>query len=414
MSTPPKVVITGMGAITPLGCAVEALWEGLLGGCSGIRRISAFDPEGLRSQIAGEVREFDPTRAFRSLKDARHADRYSRFAMAAAREAVLQSGLDLCDFDAERAGVVIGSSNGGITSLANQFHVLGREGARRLSPFAIPMLRNNMAAGLVATEWGFRGPSMSVGAACATASLAIAEGCRLLQSGEVDAVLAGGSEAPICELVVGAFCAMRALSTRNDSPEAASRPFDRDRDGFVIAEGAGVLLLESETHARERGARILAELAGHGQATNARHLTQPEPEGIAARQAMKAALTRARCTPEELSAVFAHATGTPSGDRAEAQSLAGILAGKRVPVSALKSMTGHLCGASGAVELIAAVKAIEQGALPPIRNLSLPEAGHALDYVTTQPREMPVETVLCNAFGFGGVNCALVVRRYTE
>jgi 3-oxoacyl-[acyl-carrier-protein] synthase II len=334
--------------------------------------------------------------------------------MAAAREAVLQSGLNLCDFEAERAGVVIGSSNGGITSLENQFHVIAREGARRLSPFAIPMLRNNMAAGLVATEWGFKGPSLSVGAACATASQSIAEGCRWLQSGEVDAVLAGGSEAPICELVVGAFCAMRALSTRNHAPAAAPRPFDQERDGFVIAEGAGILLLESETHARKRGARILAELAGHAQATNAHHLTQPEPEGIAARRAMNAALTKARCTVDDLSGVFAHATGTPSGDKAEANALADILAGRRVPVSALKSMTGHLCGASGAVELIAAVKGIEQGILPPILNLEEPEKGNALDYVLQQAREAPVETVLCNAFGFGGVNCSLVVRRYTS
>lgn len=412
MTTLPKVVITGMGAVTPLGCSVEAFWEGLVQGCSGIRRISAFHPGGLSAQIAGEVRGFDPSTAFRSPKDARHADRYSQFAMAAAREAVLQSGLNLRGFDADRAGVVIGSSNGGITSLEHQFRVLAREGARRLSPFAIPMLRNNMAAGLVATEWGFRGPSLSVGAACATASLSIAEGCRLLQSGELDAVLAGGSEAPVCELVVGAFCAMRALSTRNDSPEAASRPFDQERDGFVIAEGAGVLLLELETHARNRGAQILAELAGHGQATNTRHLTRPEPEGTAALRAMKAALAKARCRVEELSAVFAHATGTASGDRAEAQAVDALLDGRRIPVSALKSMTGHLCGASGALEVIAAVKAIAQGVVPPIRNLSRPDVGQTMDYVRKEPRETPVNTVLCNAFGFGGVNCSLVVRRY--
>lgn len=412
MSTPQRVVITGMGAVTPLGNSVESLWEGLLLGCSGIQRISAFDPRALRSQIAGEVRCFDPLPAFRSLKDARHADRYSQFAMAAAREAVLQSGLNLYDFEAERAGVVIGSSNGGITSLEQQFHVMAREGLRRMSPFSIPMLRNNTAAGLVATEWGFRGPSMSVGAACATGSQSIAEGCRLVQSGEVDAVLAGGSEAPICEVVIGAFCAMRALSTRNHAPEAAPRPFDRDRDGFVIAEGAGILVLEAENHAKKRGARILAELAGHGQATNARHLTQPEPGGVAARLAINGALTKARCTVDDLSGVFAHATGTPTGDRSEARSLADLFAGRRVPVSALKSMTGHLCGASGAVELIAAVKSIQLGVLPPILNFTESEEGHVLDYIVEKPRETPVDKVLCNAFGFGGVNCSLVVQRY--
>jgi 3-oxoacyl-[acyl-carrier-protein] synthase II len=234
----------------------------------------------------------------------------------------------------------------------------------------------------------------------------------LIQSGAADAVLAGGSEAPICELIVGAFCAMRALSTRNDSPESASRPFDRHRDGFVIAEGAGILLLESETHARKRGAHILAELAGHGGATNSRHLTQPEPDGAAAMQSMNAALTMAGCTPENLSGVFAHATGTPAGDTAEAESLAGLLKGSRVPVTAVKSMTGHLCGASGAIELIAAIKSIEQGALPPTRNLSEAKPGTKLDHVTREARKTPVKTLLCNAFGFGGANSSIVVKRW--
>ena len=412
MNTSTRVVVTGMGAVTPLGPTVDALWDGLLRGSSGIRRITAFDPAEMRSQIAGEVQNFASVAGFQHAKDARHADRYSQFAVAAAREAVLQAGLDQGGFDPHRVGVVIGSSNGGITTLSAQCRVLAEAGARRLSPFVIPMLRNNMAAALVAREWDFQGPSLTVGAACATASQSLGEACRLIRAGEADVVLAGGSEAPICELIVGGFCAMRALSTRNDAPGEASRPFDRDRDGFVIAEGAGVLLLEEESHARRRGATILAEVAGHGSTTDAHHLTQPRPDGAAALRAMHAALAQARCLPEELSCILAHATGTRSGDYAEANALAGLLGGRRVPVTALKSMTGHLCGASGAIEAIAAVKSIGQGVIPPTLNLGQPDQEDRLEHVGRQPREASVQAVLCNAFGFGGANSSLVLRRY--
>ena len=412
MNTSTRVVVTGMGAVTPLGPTVAALWDGLLRGSSGIRRIKAFDPAEMRSQIAGEVQNFASSAGFQHAKDARHADRYSQFAVAAAREAVLQAGLDQGGFEPHRVGVVIGSSNGGITTLSAQCQVLAEAGARRLSPFVIPMLRNNMASALVAREWGLQGPSLTVGAACATASQSLGEACRLIRAGEADAVLAGGSEAPICELIVGGFCAMRALSTRNDAPGEASRPFDRDRDGFVIAEGAGVLLLEEESHARQRGATILAEVAGHGSTTDAHHLTQPRPDGAAALRAMHAALAQARCLPEALSCILAHATGTRSGDHAEATALAGLLGGRRVPVTALKSMTGHLCGASGAIEAIAAVKSIGQGVIPPTLNLAKPDPEDRLEHVGRQPREASVRAVLCNAFGFGGVNSSLVLRRY--
>jgi 3-oxoacyl-[acyl-carrier-protein] synthase II len=412
MNAHTRVVVTGMGAVTPLGLTVAAFWGGLLEGTCGIRRISAFDPSELRSQIAGEVKNFDPLAGFHQPKDSRHADRYSQFAVAAAREAFLQAGLGRGNFNAQRIGVVIGSSNGGITTLSEQCRVLAEAGARRLSPFAIPMLRNNMAAALVAREWGLQGPSLTVGAACATASQSIGEACRLIRSGEADAVLAGGSEAPICELIVGGFCAMRAVSTRNDAPGEASRPFDQSRDGFVIAEGAGVLFLEGESHARQRGATILAEVAGHGATTDAHHITQPRPDGAAALRAMNAALGQARCLPESLSCILAHATGTRAGDRAEANSLAGLLGRQRVPVTAIKSMTGHLCGASGAIEAIAAIKSIEQGVIPPTLNLSQPDDGSLLDHVGREPREAPVEIVLCNAFGFGGANSSLVIRRY--
>ena len=412
MNTNTRVVVTGMGAVTPLGLTVASFWDGLIRGRSGIRRISAFDPSELRSQIAGEVKDFDPLAAFSHPKDARHADRYSHFAVAAAREAFLQAGLGDSGFDARRIGVVIGSSNGGITTLTEQFRALTEAGARRLSPFAIPMLRNNMAAALVAREWGLQGPSFGVGAACATASNSIGEACRLIRSGEADVVFAGGSEAPICELIVGGFCAMRALSTRNDAPHEASRPFDRERDGFVIAEGAGVLVMEEESHARRRGAAILAEVAGHGATTDAHHITQPRPDGTAAMRAMSAALAQARCLPENVSCIMAHATGTRSGDRAEATALASVFPQRRVPITAVKSMTGHLCGASGAIELIAAIQAIEHGVIPPTINLLQPDPENDLDCVAQQPREARIDAVLCNAFGFGGANSSLVVRRY--
>jgi 3-oxoacyl-[acyl-carrier-protein] synthase II len=407
-----RVVVTGMGAVTPLGHTVSSFWEGLIQGRSGIDFVSAFDASGLPSQIAGEVKHFDPASFFAQSKDVRHADRYSQFAVAAAREALAESGLRECGFQASRVGVVIGSSNGGITTVAQQFGVLAGAGARRLSPFFIPMFRNNMAAGLVAREWGFEGPSFSVGAACSTASQCIGEACRLIRSGEADVVLAGGSEAPICELIMGGFCAMRALSTRNAPPHEASRPFDRSRDGFVIAEGAGVLVLEAESHAQRRGAKILAEIAGHGMTTDAHHITSPRPDGSSGIRAMNAALANARCRPEEISCVMAHGTGTEAGDRAEAKCLAAVFHPKRVPVTAVKSMTGHLCGASGATELIAAIKAIECGVIPPTLNLREPDPETDLDYVADRPREARVDSVLCNAFGFGGANSSLVVRRY--
>jgi 3-oxoacyl-[acyl-carrier-protein] synthase II len=407
-----RVVVTGTGAVTSLGNTVSSFWDGLIHGRSGIDRISAFDASELRSQIAGEVKDFDPLAAFKHSKDARHADRFSQFAVAAAREAFLESGLANGCFDVRRTGVVIGSSNGGITTAAEQFRILAEEGADRLSPFFIPMLRSNMAAALVAREWGLEGPSFSIGAACSSASQSIGEAWRLIRSGEADVVIAGGSEAPICELIVGGFCALRALSTRNHAPTEASRPFDRERDGFVIAEGAGVLVLEEESHARRRGAKILAEISGYGTTTDAYHLTHPRPDGATAMRAMITALEQAHCLPEKISCVLAHATGTRAGDLAEARSLSTLLQQHRVPITALKSMTGHLCGASGAIELIAAVKAIDQGVIPQIINLQECDPENDLDYVTRQPREAQVDVVLCNAFGFGGVNSSIVVQRY--
>lgn len=296
--------------------------------------------------------------------------------------------------------------------MSEQFDVLQRKGAHRLSPFTIPMLLSNMAAGMVGIELGLEGPSYSVGAACATANQSIGEAWRAIRTGEADVMVAGGAEAAVCEMAVGGFCAMKALSTRNGEPERASRPFDMGRDGFVIAEGAGVVVLEEEEHARRRGAVILAELAGNGVTTDAHHMTHPLPDGHAAAKAMRDALAHGGIAAEEVDYINAHATSTPVGDACEAEAIRGVFGGRRVAVSATKSMTGHLCGATGAIELIACVKAITDGIIPPTINLEEPDPACALEHVANVAREARVNVALSNSFGFGGHNSALVVRRW--
>ena len=407
-----RVVITGLGAITPLGNSVSSFWEGLIHGRSGISRITAFDPKEMESQIAGEVKGFDPLLHFRNSKNARRADRYSQFAVAAAREALAQSGLDSHSFSPWRGGVIIGSSVGGLNTISEQFRVLYEKGPNRLSPFLVPMLLNNMATGLVTIELGFQGPSYSVSSACATANHSIGEAWRLIRSGEADVMAAGASEAAICQVTVGGFCAMKALSTRNSEPREASRPFNVNRDGFVIAEGAGVVILEEESHARRRGAKILAELAGHGATMDAYHMTNPLPDGRSAAMAMGIALKHAQLLPEEVSYINAHATSTPVGDRCETEAIKTVFKEYRVPVSSTKSMTGHLCGATGAIELIASVKIIQDGLIPPTINLSEPDPECDLNHVANTAREARVNAVLSNSFGFGGHNSVLVVKRY--
>lgn len=407
-----KVVITGLGAVTPLGNSVESFWDGLANGRSGVARITAFDASSVDSQIAGEVKEFDGPSYFRNTKEARRADRYTQFALAAAKEAFAHAGLSEEAFNASRGGVIIGSSIGGLITLSEQFEVIHRKGAHRLSPFVIPMLLNNMAAGIVSIELGLQGPSYSVGAACATANQSIGEAWRSIRTGEADVILAGGSEAAICLMSVGGFSAMKALSTRNDAPEKASRPFDRGRDGFIIAEGAGVLVLEEESHAKRRGATIYAELAGNGVTSDAHHMTHPLPDGAGAARAMQLALDHAGINAGEISYINAHATSTPVGDFCEAQAINKVFNGHRVPVSSNKSMTGHLCGATGAIELIASIKSIEHNLIPPTINLEDPDPECDLDHVANVAREAQVDAVLSNSFGFGGHNSALVVRRY--
>ena len=408
-----RVVITGMGAVTPLGNTVDSYWEGLIHGRSGIDKITAFDPSRLTSQIAGEVKDFNPAPHFSHPKRGLRADRSSQFAVAAASQAFIHSGLkNLSTFNPNRGGVVFGASNGGITTLSKQFQILVEKGPSKLSPFLIPMLRTNMAAAMVAIELGLEGPNFCVGAACASASEAIGQAWRLIRNGEADFILTGGSEAPICELMVGGFCAMKALSQRNSSPQQASRPFDLERDGFVISEGAGALVLEEESHARRRGATILAEIIGHGLTTDAYHITQPSADGKGVAASMNAALAQAKCQPSELSYVIAHATSTKAGDRAEASAIQSLFGHHSTPVTALKSMTGHLCGASGAIELIGAVKSIEQALIPPTINLFRPDKHFALNHVANQPREAQIKSVMINALGFGGHNSSLVISRY--
>jgi 3-oxoacyl-[acyl-carrier-protein] synthase II len=407
-----KVVITGLGAVTPLGNTVPAFWDGLVNGRSGISRIASFDPSNVTSQIAGEVKDFDGTASFKVPKDARRNDLYAQFSVAAAKEAFEHAGLYDGAFDRSRGGCIIGSSIGGIITIGEQFEVMHRKGARKLSPFTIPMLLNNMASGNVAIELGLEGPSYSVGAACATANQSLGEAWRAIRTGEADLIVAGGTEAAICELAVGGFCAMKALSTRNDSPTQASRPFDRGRDGFVIAEGAGVLVLEEESHALRRGARILGELAGNGVTTDAHHMTHPIDDGRVAARAMTIALQHAGLNASDVDYINAHATSTPVGDICESQAIRSVFGERPVLVSATKSMTGHLCGATGAIELIACVKTIETGLVPPTINLEDPDPACALNHVANVAREARIDVALSNSFGFGGHNSALVVRRY--
>jgi 3-oxoacyl-[acyl-carrier-protein] synthase II len=408
-----RVVVTGMGCVTPLGCDLESTWAAAAAGRSGVRRITRFDAGEHASRIAGEVPDgwnLDDLPA----KDVRRFDRFLAFALVAAREALGDARLDLAAVDRDRVGVAIGTGIGGLQTLADQDRILRDRGPRRVSPFLIPMVIGNAASGSVSLRFGLRGPNLCHTSACATGSHALGEAARWIQRGDADVVVAGGAEAPVTELGVAGFAAMKALSTRNDEPARASRPFDRGRDGFVIAEGAGVLVLESLAHARRRGARVRAELAGYAATSDAAHLTLPDAEGEGARRCMRLALADAGLGPEAIDWVNAHATGTPSGDPIEAAAIRGLLGphAERVPVSATKSMTGHLLGAAGAVEAILCVRAIETGVIPPTTNLDDPDPACELRHVGPKALEAPVRAALSNSFGFGGTNAALVLRAF--
>ncbi|HEX2035949.1 MAG TPA: beta-ketoacyl-ACP synthase II [Chloroflexota bacterium] len=407
-----RVVVTGLGLVTPLGLDVPSSWQALLAGRSGIGAISAFDATGFASRIAGEVRGFDIARYGIEPKDARRMDRFVQFGLAAAFEAVRDAGLELPLTEGDRTGVYVGSGMGGLVTLTEQFEVLRRRGPERVSPFLVPMMICDMASGQISITLGARGPNLAIVSACATGAHAIGEAAALIQRGGADIMIAGGSEAVITPIGVAGFAAAKALSTRNDEPARASRPFDRERDGFVMGEGAGVVVLERASHARRRRARIYAELAGYGSSADAYHLTSPPEGGEGAVRCMRQALQQARLDPESLDYLNAHGTSTPLNDRTETAAIHAALGhhARRMAVSSTKSMTGHLLGAAGGVEAVVSVLAIEHGVIPPTINYEHPDPACDLDYTPNSARERPVRTAMSNSFGFGGHNATLLFR----
>jgi 3-oxoacyl-[acyl-carrier-protein] synthase II len=405
-----RVVVTGMGAVTPLGTGVGPTWEGMRAGRSGITNITLFDASDFSSQIAGEVKDFDPD-AWMEPRDARHTDRFVQFAIAAAKMAVADSGLDFDKIDSTRAGVLVGSGIGGTWTWEAQHRVLVEKGPNRVSPFFIPMMIIDIASGRVAMLFGAKGPNTAVATACATSAHAIGDACEIIRRGDADIMIAGGAEAAVSPLALAGFCAMRALSRRNDDPPGASRPFDRDRDGFVMAEGAGIVVVEEFEHARRRDAPIHGEILGYGMSADAYHITQPSPDGDGMARAMEAALRDANLAADQVDYVNTHGTATPTGDPAETLALKRVLGARanQVPCSSTKSVTGHLLGAAGAVEVIACLYAIREGVAPPTINLENPDPECDLDYVPNEAREARVRTALTNSFGFGGHNASLVV-----
>ncbi len=414
-TNPPRrrVVVTGAGVVSAVGMDLAAFWAGLVSGKSGIRAVTAFDASAYTCRIGGEIRGFDPA-AWMDPKDVRRNDRYTHFAVAAARQAVGDAALDLSKTDGDRVGVLIGSGIGGIVTIENQARVLFERGPRKVSPFMIPSLIANMASGVVAIELGARGPNFSIVSACSSSAHGIGESLKTIRAGDADVMIAGGAEAPITGLGYSGFCAMKAMSTRNDEPERASRPFDRGRDGFVMGEGAGVLILESLEHARARGARIYCELAGYGASCDAFHITQPDVGGRGLSLAMRSALRAAGLDPGDIDYINAHGTSTPYNDKFETLAIKQVFGdhARRLKVSSTKSMTGHLLGAAGAIEAAATVKTIETGVMPPTINLEDPDPDCDLDYVPNRARSGAVRAAMSTNLGFGGQNAVLVFRRF--
>jgi len=407
-----RVVITGIGLLTPLGLDRESSWQALLAGTSGIGPITRFDASNHSCRIAGEVRDFDPLTVMEK-KDVRKTDPFTHFAVAAAAEALADSGYRISADNAERIGVYIGSGIGGLQLLEKQHAVLTERGPRRVSPFFIPGMILNMATGQVSILFGAKGPNLACATACATGSHAIGESARLIADGHADAMIAGGAEAVITPLAVAGFCSMKALSTRNDEPERASRPFDSGRDGFVMGEGAGILILEERESAIQRGATIYAEVAGYGLSGDAFHISSPSDDGDGPIRSMKSALAGAGIEPGEVDYINAHGTSTPAGDRIEVMAIRKVFGGhaSEVVCSSTKSMTGHLLGAAGGLEAAIAALAIRDGRVPPTINLDDPDPQCDIDCVPNQAREMPVNVALSNSFGFGGTNATIILKR---
>jgi 3-oxoacyl-[acyl-carrier-protein] synthase II len=409
-----RVVITGLGVITSLGENVDELWENLCAGKSGVKAITRWDPTQFPVRIGGECTDFDITKYGVDFREAKRLDRFGQFGLAASISAVKDSGIDFTKMDTQRAGVVIGSGIGGIETLQEQNKILIQRGVGRVSPFTVPRLMVNAAAGNVSIMFGIHGPSTAVSTACATGANAIGDAARYIQHGMTDVMIAGGAEAALCELGMGSFCAARALSTRNEEPARASRPWDKDRDGFVMAEGAGVVILEEYEHAVKRGAKIYAELVGYGMSGDAFHITAPEENGRGAAMAMRRALEDAGINLDQVDYVNAHGTSTPLGDIAETRAMKLTFGAhaKRFAVSSTKSQLGHSLGATGGVETVISALAVKNNLIPPTINLENPDPECDLDYVPNKARDKKITYALNNSFGFGGHNACLLLKKF--
>ncbi|GAA5495276.1 3-oxoacyl-[acyl-carrier-protein] synthase II [Rubritalea squalenifaciens DSM 18772] len=411
-----RVVITGIGVVSPLGNDLKSTWEGMKAGKSGIGQITQLDTTDYPVKIGGEVKDFDAKPFFKDPKDARRADRYTQLAMAASKMAMEDSGMDPEAVDKTRVGVMVGSGIGGLGTLEREHEKLIQRGPARVSPFVIPMMISNIASGMISMEYGFGGPNMVIVTACATSNHNIGEAWRMIKFGDADAFIAGGAEATMLPMGLSGFSNMKALSTRNDDPEAASRPFDVGRDGFVMGEGAGVVILEELEHAKKRGATIYAELVGYGVSADAHHLSAPSPDGSGPCRAMHMAMKHAGMNAEDITYVNAHGTSTPLGDISETTAIKlafGDYAKNGLVVSSTKSMTGHLLGAAGGVEIAACLMAIKEGVVAPTINLQDQDPECDLDYCANEAREMKVEAALSNSFGFGGHNATVLVKRFS-
>jgi 3-oxoacyl-[acyl-carrier-protein] synthase II len=408
-----RVVVTGLGVVAPNGIGTDTFWENLVAGVTGIDRITRFDASHHDSKIAGEIKGFDPL-LYMEKKEVKKMDLFIHYALAAAIMAIDDARLKFEESERSRIGTLIGTGMGGVPALEESHNVLLEKGPGRISPFFIPSIITNLASGQIAMRYGFRGPNSCVSTACATGNHAIGDSLELIKRGAADVMIAGGSEAVITPLTIGGFSAMKALSTRNDEPHRASRPFDKGRDGFVMGEGAGVLVIEELQHALRRGAKIYAELVGYGMSADAYHMTAPEPEGVGAITSMRLALEAARMRPEDVDYINAHGTSTPMGDAAETRAIKQVFGGHAydLAVSSVKSMTGHLLGAAGGVESVATVLTIYHGVIPPTVNYDEPDPDCDLDYVPNKARQAEVSVALTNSFGFGGTNATLVFKQY--
>jgi 3-oxoacyl-[acyl-carrier-protein] synthase II len=408
-----RVVITGMGVVTPIGIGVEAFWDALKIGRSGVSRLTFFDTTDYPTKIDAEIKGFEAEK-FIDKKHIRRMDRFTQFAYAAADMAIRDAKMDGYQGDMDRVGVIVGSGIGGLSTIEEEHEVLRQKGMHRVSPFLIPKLISNIAPGEIAIKWGFTGPNYAVSSACATSNHAIGDALRLIRYGDADAIIAGGSEAAITPLGFAGFCQARTLSQRNDAPEKASRPFDKDRDGFVMGEGAGIIVLESLEHAQARGAKIYAELVGYGATDDAYHITAPNPEATSAIKAMQHALKDGDARPEQIQYVNAHGTSTALNDKTETKALHAVFGAhaKKLAISSTKSMTGHLLGAAGVVELVATTLCMNHNTAHPTINYETPDPECDLDYVPNKARPMEIEYALSNSLGFGGHNAVLVLKRY--